>query len=98
MASASRMHVFLLQEHRPLINPATGSAHHGPDDEADVSTHSTLTIINKAHIPFFTNSTVAAFPLGEARCRCRKVWLTRIDYYYYSTVAVGSSAKARCTR
>jgi hypothetical protein len=22
-------------------------------------------------------------PVGEARCRCRKVWLTRIDYYYY---------------
>jgi hypothetical protein len=25
----------------------------------------------------------SASPVGEARCRCRKVWLTRIDYYYY---------------
>jgi hypothetical protein len=26
---------------------------------------------------------LSASPVGEARCRCRKVWLTRIDYYYY---------------
>jgi hypothetical protein len=28
-------------------------------------------------------SLLSASPVGEARCRCRKVWLTRIDYYYY---------------
>jgi hypothetical protein len=27
-------------------------------------------------------SLLSASPVGEARCRCRKVWLTRIDYYY----------------
>jgi hypothetical protein len=27
---------------------------------------------------------LSASPEGEARCRCRKVWLTRNDYYYYS--------------
>jgi hypothetical protein len=26
---------------------------------------------------------LSASPEGEARCRCRKVWLTRNDYYYY---------------
>jgi hypothetical protein len=30
-------------------------------------------------------SLLSASPVGEARCRCRKVWLTRIDYYYYYT-------------
>jgi hypothetical protein len=30
-----------------------------------------------------TTSLLSASPVGEARCRCRKVWLTRIDYYYY---------------
>jgi hypothetical protein len=30
-------------------------------------------------------SLLSASPVGEARCRCRKVWLTRIDYYYYTT-------------
>jgi hypothetical protein len=28
-------------------------------------------------------SLLSASPVGEARCRCRKVWLTRIDDYYY---------------
>jgi hypothetical protein len=28
-------------------------------------------------------SLLSASPVGEARCRCCKVWLTRIDYYYY---------------
>jgi hypothetical protein len=28
------------------------------------------------------NSLLSASLVGEARCRCRKVWLTRIDYYY----------------
>jgi hypothetical protein len=28
-------------------------------------------------------SLLSASPVGEARCRCRKVWLTRIDYYYH---------------
>jgi hypothetical protein len=27
-------------------------------------------------------SLLSASPVGEAQCRCRKVWLTRIDYYY----------------
>jgi hypothetical protein len=26
-------------------------------------------------------SLLSASPVGEARCRCRKVWLTRIDYF-----------------
>jgi hypothetical protein len=26
---------------------------------------------------------LSASPEGEARCRCRKVWLTRNDYYYF---------------
>jgi hypothetical protein len=33
-------------------------------------------------------SLLSASPVGEARCRCRKVWLTRIDYYYYYYVAI----------
>jgi hypothetical protein len=27
-----------------------------------------------------TQYSLSASPVGEARCRCRKVWLTRIDY------------------
>jgi hypothetical protein len=27
-------------------------------------------------------SLLSASPVGEARCQCRKVWLTRIDCYY----------------
>jgi hypothetical protein len=34
-------------------------------------------------------SLLSASPVGEARCRCRKVWLTRIDYhYYYAAVCI----------
>jgi hypothetical protein len=27
---------------------------------------------------------LSASPEGEARCRCRKVWLVRNDYYHYN--------------
>jgi hypothetical protein len=34
--------------------------------------------------------------MGEARCRCRKVWLTRIDYYYHNeSAAAGELALSR---
>jgi hypothetical protein len=29
-------------------------------------------------------SLLSASPVGEARCRCHKVWFTRIDYYYFT--------------
>jgi hypothetical protein len=35
-------------------------------------------------------SLLSASPVGEARCRCRKVWLTRIDYYYYAVSAAAT--------
>jgi hypothetical protein len=38
-------------------------------------------------------SLLSASPVGEARCRCRKVWLARIDddyYYYYMTPQQGT--------
>jgi hypothetical protein len=31
-------------------------------------------------------SLLSASPVGEARCRCRKVWLTRIDCYFFCSV------------
>jgi hypothetical protein len=36
-------------------------------------------------------SLLSASPVGEARCRCRKVWLTRIDYYYYYLLLVAAA-------
>jgi hypothetical protein len=35
-------------------------------------------------------SLLSASPVGEARCRCRKVWLTRIDYYWYSVAGASN--------
>jgi hypothetical protein len=32
---------------------------------------------------------LSASPEGEARCRCRKVWLTRNDYYYVLVPGLG---------
>jgi hypothetical protein len=43
-------------------------------------------------------SLLSASPVGEARCRCRKVWLTRIDYYYYHTLVWSSLMNATPTK
>jgi hypothetical protein len=38
---------------------------------------------------------LSAFPEGEARCRCQKVWLTRNDCYYFKvTYASGAFGTA----
>jgi hypothetical protein len=44
---------------------------------------------------------LSASPEGEARCRCRKVWLTKNDYYYYyctALVAEVAPAEACCCK
>jgi hypothetical protein len=42
-------------------------------------------------------SLLSASPVGEARCRCRKVWLTRIDYYYYGIIVPEHGVHFVCT-